>query len=236
MRNPLAILQQYWGYQNFRPQQEAIIQSVLERNDTLALLPTGGGKSICYQVPALIKEGVCLVVTPLIALMKDQVANLNKRNIPALALHSGQNFFDVKRTLENALHGNFKFLYVSPERLQSRLFNEYLPGLNLNLVAVDEAHCISQWGYDFRPPYLQIATLRETTDAPIIAVTASATPKVLEDIKEKLRLKNAAVFRQSFARPNLSYSAFHVDSKINKAIEVLTNVAGSSIVYCKSRK
>ena len=236
MSSPLTILRQYWGYEIFRPQQEAIIQSVLERKDTLALLPTGGGKSICYQVPALIKEGLCLVVTPLIALMKDQVENLNKRNIPALALHSGQNFFDVKRTLENALHGNFKFLYVSPERLQSRLFNEYLPGLNLNLVAVDEAHCISQWGYDFRPPYLQIATLRETTDAPIIAVTASATPKVLDDIKEKLQLKGAAVFRQSFARPNLSYSAFHVDSKINKAIEVLTNVAGSSIVYCKSRK
>jgi ATP-dependent DNA helicase RecQ len=236
MSSPITILQQYWGYQNFRPKQEEIIHSVLASNDTLALLPTGGGKSLCYQVPALMKDGLCLVVTPLIALMKDQVANLTKKNIPALALHSGQTFYEVKKILQNAVHGNFKFLYVSPERLQGRLFNEYLPALNLNLIAVDEAHCISQWGYDFRPSYLKIAALRDLTSAPMLAVTASATPVVLNDIKEKLQLKNAAVFRQSFERSNLSYSVFHTDSKINKAIEVLKNVAGSSIVYCKSRK
>ena len=199
-------------------------------------MPTGGGKSVCYQIPALMKDGLCLVISPLIALMKDQVANLEKRNIPALALHSGQTFFEVKQTLQNAVHGNYKFLYVSPERLQSRIFNEYLSSLNINLIAVDEAHCISQWGYDFRPSYLKIAELRNTVNAPLLALTASATPVVLDDIKNKLQLKNAVVFRQSFSRKNLSYSVFKVDSKINKAIEILKNVNGSSIVYCKSRK
>lgn len=236
MPSPLSILQQYWHYESFRPQQEAIIQSVLDKKDTIALLPTGGGKSICYQIPALVNEGLCLVVSPLIALMKDQVANLENKNIPAFALHSGLTFPEVKQALHNALHGDYKFLYVSPERLQSRLFKEFLPALNINLIAVDEAHCISQWGYDFRPSYLQVAALRETIDAPLLALTASATPVVLEDIKDKLKLKNALIFRQSFHRNNLSYSVFKADSKINKAIEVLNNVKGSSIVYCKSRK
>ncbi|HYJ65593.1 MAG TPA: RecQ family ATP-dependent DNA helicase, partial [Parafilimonas sp.] len=204
--------------------------------DTIALLPTGGGKSICYQIPALMKDGLCIVISPLIALMKDQVANLKKRNIPALALHSGQTFYEVKQTLQDAIHGNYKFLYVSPERLQSRIFNEHLSALNINLVAVDEAHCISQWGYDFRPSYLKIAELKNVINAPLLALTASATPLVLDDIKDKLQIKDATVFRQSFQRINLSYSVFKIDSKINKVIEVLNNVHGSSIVYCKSRK
>lgn len=236
MSSPLSILQQYWDHQTFRAQQKEIIQSVLNKNDTIALLPTGGGKSVCYQIPALIMDGLCLVISPLIALMKDQVANLEKRNIPSVALHSGLSFFEVKQTLQNAMHGNYKFLYASPERLQSNIFNEYLHALNINLIAVDEAHCISQWGYDFRPPYLKIAELRDIINAPILALTASATPIVLDDIKDKLKLKNAIVFRQSFQRKNLSYSVFKVDSKINKAIEILNNVNGSGIVYCKSRK
>lgn len=236
MASPQSILQQYWNYQSFRPQQEEIIQSVLNKKDTIALLPTGGGKSICYQVPALMQEGLCLVISPLIALMKDQVFNLERKKIPAFALHSGLTFYEVKQALQNAMHGDYKFLYVSPERLQSRIFKEYLPGLNINLIAVDEAHCISQWGYDFRPPYLKIAELNEYITAPLLALTASATPVVLNDIKEKLKLKDAVVFRQSFHRSNLSYSVFKVDSKINKAIEILQKVKGSGIVYCKSRK
>ncbi|MEP6465773.1 MAG: ATP-dependent DNA helicase RecQ [Parafilimonas sp.] len=236
MLSSLNILQQYWNHQTFRPQQEAIIQSVLDGKNTIALLPTGGGKSVCYQIPAIMKDGLCLVISPLIALMKDQVANLEKKNIPALLLHSGQTFFEVKQTLQNAANGGYKFLYVSPERLQSRLFKEFLPALNINLIAVDEAHCISQWGYDFRPSYLQIAELRNFIDAPILALTASATPVVLNDIKDKLKLKDAVVFRQSFHRKNLSYSVFKVDSKINKAVDILNNVTGSAIVYCKSRK
>ncbi len=235
MPTPLSILQQYWNLQSFRPLQEAIIQSVLEGKDTIALLPTGGGKSVCYQIPALLKDGLCLVISPLIALMRDQATNLEKKNIPALLLHSGQTFYEVKQTLQNAISEQYKFLYVSPERLQSRIFKEHLPALNINLIAVDEAHCISQWGYDFRPSYLQVAELRNIVNAPLLALTASATPLVLNDIKDKLKLKNTAVFRQSFQRKNLSYSVFKVDSKINKAIEVLKNVTGSGIVYCKSR-
>jgi len=236
MPTPLSILQQYWNHQSFRPQQEAIIQAVLDKKDTVALLPTGGGKSVCYQIPAMLNEGLCLVISPLIALMKDQVATLEKKNIPAGALYSGQTFYEVKQSFQTAVRGNYKFLYVSPERLQSRIFKEFLPSLHINLIAVDEAHCISQWGYDFSPPYLQIAELRDIVDSPILALTASATPVVLDDIKDKLKIKEAAVFRQSFHRANLSYSVFKVDSKINKTIEVLKNVNGSGIIYCKSRK
>jgi len=233
----LQTLQQYWRYNSFRPGQEEIINAVLEGKDTLALLPTGGGKSVCYQVPALMKEGLCLVISPLIALMKDQVEHLSKKNIPALAIHAGLNFYEVKKTLSNAAHGEFKFLYLSPERLETNLFKEYLHQLNINLIAVDEAHCISQWGYDFRPPYLRIANLREELPhIPVIAVTASATPLVQQDIVDKLRLRNENIFRQSFEKANLSYSVFKVESKINKLIDVLNNVAGSSIIYCKSRK
>ncbi len=231
------ILQQYWGYSTFRGEQLNIIAAVLEKKDTLALLPTGGGKSICFQIPALMQEGVCLVVSPLIALMKDQVENLEKRNIPAAALYSGMSFYDVQQTLHHAVQGHYKFLYVSPERLQTKLLNEYLPALNINLIAVDEAHCISQWGYDFRPPYLRIAAIRKfMPDVSVIALTASATPVVQKDIIEKLEFTNAAVFHQSFTRENLSYSVFYVDSKINKTTEILKKVAGSSVVYCRNRK
>ena len=232
------ILKRYWGYDAFRPLQQDIISSVLEGKDTLALLPTGGGKSICFQVPALAKEGLCLVISPLIALMKDQVESLKKRNIPALSIYSGMSFFEVKRTLENAAHGNFKFLYVSPERLETDLFLEYLPGMHINLIAVDEAHCVSQWGYDFRPPYLRIATIREhLPGTPILALTASATKEVQDDICDKLDFKSDHKrFQKSFERPNLSYSVFNPSSKQNKLIEILKNVQGSGIVYCKSRK
>ncbi len=235
---PEQILKQYWGYDSFRSLQKEIITSVLDGNDTLALLPTGGGKSICFQVPALAKDGLCLVISPLIALMKDQVESLKKKNIPALSIYSGMSFFEVKRTLENAVHGNFKFLYVSPERLETNLFLEYLPGMNINLIAVDEAHCVSQWGYDFRPPYLRIAAIREhLKDVPILALTASATKEVQEDICEKLAFKkDQQRFQKSFERPNLSYSVFTPSSKQNKLIEILKNVPGSGIVYCKSRK
>ena len=231
------ILKNHWGYDVFRPLQEDVINSVLEGKDTLALMPTGGGKSLCYQVPALAKEGLCLVISPLIALMKDQVENLRRKNITAFAIYSGMSRAEVINTLKVATNSNCKFLYVSPERLETNLFKEYLPGMNINLVAVDEAHCISQWGYDFRPPYLRIAALREELqNVPVLALTASATREVQDDICEKLQFKEENIFRQSFERKNLSYSVFKVDSKINKVIEILNKVQGSAIVYCKSRK
>jgi ATP-dependent DNA helicase RecQ len=234
---PPEILKQYWNYNSFRPLQQEIVENVLQGKDTLALLPTGGGKSICFQVPALAKDGLCLVISPLIALMKDQVENLRKREIPALTIHSGMNLFEVKQTLQNAAFGHYKFLYVSPERLETDLFKEYLGDLKLNLIAVDEAHCISQWGYDFRPPYLRIAELRKVfPDVPIIALTASATPKVQEDICDKLLFKEQHIFRHSFERANLSFSVFKVDSKINKLLDVLRKVGGSVIVYTRNRK
>ncbi|TMI77484.1 MAG: RecQ family ATP-dependent DNA helicase [Bacteroidetes bacterium] len=231
------ILKQHWGYNSFRPLQEDIIDSVLAGNDTLALMPTGGGKSLCYQVPGLTKNGLCLVISPLIALMKDQVENLRRKNITSYAIYSGMSRKEVINTLKVAAHSNCKFLYVSPERLETSLFKEYLPALEINLIAVDEAHCISQWGYDFRPPYLKIAAIREDVpNVPVLALTASATSDVQNDICEKLQFKVKQIFRQSFERPNLSYSVFKVDSRINKIIEVLRNVSGSAIVYCKSRK
>jgi ATP-dependent DNA helicase RecQ len=237
MSSPHSILRTYWKFDAFRPLQEDIINSVLAKKDTLALLPTGGGKSICFQVPALVNDGLCLVISPLIALMKDQVENLRKKGITAHALHSGMQRKDVVNTLKIAANSNCKFLYVSPERLQSSIFKEYLPALGIDLIAVDEAHCISQWGYDFRPSYLRIAALRtELPGIPILALTASATPEVQNDIIDKLLFTQHNIFRQSFERPNLSYSVFNVDSKINKLLEILTNVPGSSIVYCRSRK
>jgi ATP-dependent DNA helicase RecQ len=242
-----SILKQYWGYHAFRPLQEDIIDSILEGKDTLALMPTGGGKSLCYQVPAIAMNGLCLVISPLIALMKDQVENLRKKNITAFAVYSGMSRKEVINTFKVATESNCKFLYVSPERLETALFKEYLPGLGVNLIAVDEAHCISQWGYDFRPPYLRIATLREELpNVPVLALTASATPAVQKDIVEKLMLPASLqkgltpgpfhIFKQSFERPNLSYSTFNIESKINKIIEILMKVPGSSIIYCKSRK
>ncbi len=231
------ILKKYWNYNEFKGLQEDIINAVINKNDVLALMPTGGGKSFCFQVPALMNEGVCLVISPLIALMKDQVQNLQKKNIPAVAIYSGMCFKDVEQVLLNASQNQYKFLYVSPERLESKIFKAYLESLQINLIAVDEAHCISQWGYDFRPAYLKIAKLRETFQKiPIIALTASATEIVQKDIVEKLQLNQVKIFQQLFDKTNLSYSVFKVDSKINKVIEVLKNVYGSSIVYCKSRK
>jgi ATP-dependent DNA helicase RecQ len=233
----LTILKQYWGFDQFRPLQREIIESILNGKDTLALLPTGGGKSICYQVPAMAKDGLCLVVSPLIALMKDQVQNLQKKGVTAFAIYGGQKRSDVIHTLKLTSKSNCKFLYVSPERLETTLFLEYLPALNVSLIAVDEAHCISQWGYDFRPPYLRIDALRkELPDVPILALTASATIEVQKDICTQLNFTNEQVFRQSFSRPNLSYSLFKVDAKINKLVEILRKVQGSSIVYCRSRR
>ncbi len=233
-----SIVKEYWGYDTFRPLQAEIITAVLEGKDVLALLPTGGGKSICFQVPTLAKDGICLVISPLIALIKDQVENLKNKGINALAIYSGMPFLEIKKTLQNAAYGNYKFLYVSPERLETALFLDYLPALNINLIAVDEAHCISQWGYDFRPAYLNIAKIREQIPTvPVLALTASATKNVQEDICEKLLFTNAAQsFQQSFARPNLSYSIFNVASKQTKLLSILKNVSGSGIVYCKSRK
>ena len=237
MSNIHKILQQHFGFSTFRPQQEEIIDAVLQGNDVLALLPTGGGKSLCYQVPALAKDGLCLVISPLIALMKDQVDHLRRKNITAFSLHSGQSFYEVKQTLKAATESNCKFLYVSPERLQTKIFKEWLSSLDINLIAVDEAHCISQWGYDFRPPYLKIAELRETlAGIPVLALTASATPDVQQDICDKLLFKQSHIFRQSFAKPNLSFSAFQLPSKYNKLKEVLQNVPGSALVYCKNRR
>ena len=239
-----SVLKQYWGFDAFRPLQEDIIHSILEGNDTLAIMPTGGGKSLCYQVPGMMKEGLCLVISPLIALMKDQVETLRRKNITAFAIYSGMTRKEVINTLKVAGNSNCKFLYISPERLETSLFKEYLPGLAISLIAVDEAHCISQWGYDFRPPYLRIAALRdELHGVPVLALTASATPLIQNDICEKLSYSSAnnssaswKQFRLSFERPNLSYSVFEVDVKINKIIEILNKVPGTSIVYCKSRK
>jgi ATP-dependent DNA helicase RecQ len=246
------ILKQYWGFDKFRPLQEDIIRSVLDGHDTLALMPTGGGKSLCYQVPAMAKDGLCLVISPLIALMKDQVESLRRKNITAYSIFSGMSRKEVIHTLQTVTNSNCKFLYVSPERLETALFKEYLPGMHVTLIAVDEAHCISQWGYDFRPPYLRIAALRkELPGIPVLALTASATDDVQKDICEKLtgatqtpaKIKKSEdsfhgwhVFRQSFERPNLSYSVFTVDSRINKIIEIFKKVPGTGIVYCKSRK
>jgi ATP-dependent DNA helicase RecQ len=218
--------------------QEEVIQSVLQGKDTLALMPTGGGKSLCYQLPALAMEGLCLVISPLIALMKDQVRSLRNKNITAYSIFSGMSRKEVHQVLKTVINSNCKFLFVSPERLETKLFLEYLPAMPVSLLAVDEAHCISQWGYDFRPPYLRIASVREELPGvPVLALTASATPEVQRDICEKLSGTSGwNVFRQSFERPNLSYSVFQVESRISKILEVLDKVKGTGIIYCKSRK
>ena len=239
MKSLLQILNQYWGYKEFRPGQEEIIRSVLDQTDVLALMPTGGGKSICYQVPVMMKPGLGLVISPLIALMKDQVEGLRKKGITAFAIYSGMQRKELIHTLKVASDSNCKFLFVSPERLETKIFQEYLPGLPVNLLAVDEAHCISQWGYDFRPSYLKIAAVREQLHhIPVLALTASATSLVQQDIIDKLSLsdRNWKTFRQSFERPNLSYSIFTPSSRINKIIEILEKVNGTSIIYCRSRK
>ncbi|MGL1885800.1 MAG: RecQ family ATP-dependent DNA helicase [Reichenbachiella sp.] len=237
MTKPHDILKQYWGYDSFRPVQQEIITSVLEGKDTLALLPTGGGKSICFQVPGLLLEGICLVVSPLVALMNDQVYQLKKRGISAVALFAGMPHREMDILLENCVLGKVKFLYVSPERLKSELFVARLEQMNVSLLAIDEAHCISQWGYDFRPSYAEIASIYELMPhVKKIALTATATKGVKEDIVEHLEFESTAIFTKSFARKNLSYSVFDMENKGAKLLEILNNVQGSGIVYVRSRK
>lgn len=230
-------LKQYWGFDDFRPLQEDIVMSVIDGNDTLALLPTGGGKSICFQVPALMREGICIVISPLIALMKDQVENLNKNNIKAVAIYSGMSKRMIDITLDNCVYGNIKFLYVSPERLTTELFQVRMQKMKVNLIAVDEAHCISQWGYDFRPPYLKIADIRPFfPKIPILALTATATPQVVEDIQNRLDFKQKNVLQKSFLRSNLSYSVLYEDAKLTKLIDILQKVKGTAVVYVRNRR
>ena len=232
-----AILKKYWGYDRFRPLQQDIIDAVLAGSDTLALLPTGGGKSICFQVPALMQPGICLVVSPLIALMKDQVENLKARGIPAIAIYAGMGKREIDILLDNCIYGEVKFLYLSPERLLSDLVRTRISYMKVNLIAIDEAHCISQWGYDFRPPYLQLSRLRELHPAvPVLALTATATPRVRADIQEKLQLKAARVFVKSFARSNLSYAVFNVENKEKKLLDIVRNVKGCGLIYVRNRR
>ncbi len=234
---PLEILEKYWHYDSFRPLQEEIIDSVLSGRDTLALLPTGGGKSLCYQIPALAKEGVALVVSPLIALMKDQVRSLTEKHIKARCLVSGMTKREIETVLNNCINDRVKLLYVSPERVQSRTFIDHLRQMNVSLIAVDEAHCISQWGYDFRPPYCEIARIRQYhPSAPVVALTATATPEVVDDIKEKLDFRNGKVFKSSFFRPRLSYSVFEEEDKTGKMLRIIKGVGGSGIVYVRNRR
>ncbi|MDR1610414.1 MAG: RecQ family ATP-dependent DNA helicase [Candidatus Symbiothrix sp.] len=230
------ILKEYWGYDEFRSLQEEIITSVYEGKDTLGLMPTGGGKSLTFQVPTMLMDGICLVVTPLIALMKDQVDNLKKRNVKAAYIHSGMSRQEILVTLDNCIFGNYKFLYVSPERLTNELFLAKLPHLNVCLLAIDESHCISQWGYDFRPSYLRIAELRNyLPDIPALALTATATPDVIDDIQEKLQFKEKNVFKKSFERENLAYVIRETDDKLYEIIHILSKVQGCSIVYVRNR-
>lgn len=231
------ILVKYWGYSSFRPLQEEIINNVMAGNDTLALLPTGGGKSICYQVPALAMDGICIVISPLIALMKDQVERLKKIGVKAFAVYSGMHPGEIELALNNVTWGEGKFLYISPERLATPYFREALKQMKVNLLAVDEAHCISQWGYDFRPPYLKIAEVRQfIPDTPILAVTASATPVVVDDIQLKLEFKSKNVIRQSFERKNLTYVVREKEDKKGYLLEMLKKLGGSAIVYTRSRR
>lgn len=231
------ILKKYWGFDVFRPLQEEIIQSVIKGQDTLALLPTGGGKSICFQVPAMMQEGICIVVSPLVALMKDQVENLKAKGIEAIAIYAGMGKREIDILLDNCIYGNIKFLYLSPERLLSELVRVRISYMNVNLIAIDEAHCISQWGYDFRPPYLKVKELREILpDVPVLALTATATPEVRTDIIEKLELKDAQVFVKSFSRKNLSYVVFNLDDKHKKLIDICKNVKGCGLVYVRNRR
>lgn len=234
--NPIDVLREYWGYESFRPKQEDIVNAALERRDVLAILPTGGGKSVCFQVPAMMREGIAIVVTPLIALMKDQVQNLSRRGIKALCVNAGMGRREVELTLNNAAYGDFKFLYVSPERLGTSLFRNYVQEMNVSFIVVDEAHCISQWGYDFRPDYLQIGKLREIVDAPVIALTATATPEVAEDIMDRLGFEDKLLIKSGFERPNLSYIVRECEDKLGQLLNICMNVDGTGIVYVRSRK
>ena len=231
------ILKQYWGYDNFRGIQEDIIRSIGEGRDTLGLMPTGGGKSITFQVPALAQEGLCLVITPLIALMKDQVRNLRERGIKATAIYSGMTHEEIVIALENCIFGNYKFLYVSPERLDTEIFQIKLRSMHVSLITVDESHCISQWGYDFRPAYLKIADIRQLLPGvPVIALTATATPEVVSDIQQRLQFRQENVFRMSFERKNLAYVVRHTEDKESELLHILQRVDGSGIVYTRNRK
>ena len=232
----LETLKEYWGYDSFRLKQEEIVTAALEDRDVLAILPTGGGKSVCFQVPALMHDGIAIVVTPLIALMKDQVQNLNDRGIKALCVNAGMSAREVDNKLNNAAYGDYKFLYVSPERLGTQLFRNYVQEMNVSYIVVDEAHCISQWGYDFRPDYLNIGQIRELVDAPIIALTATATPKVAEDIMARLGFRNKCLIKSGFERPNLSYIVRNCEDKLGQMLNICSKVAGTGIVYVRSRK
>ena len=229
------VLKEYWGYDAFRPLQEEIISAALEGRDTLALLPTGGGKSVCFQVPAMMRDGLALVISPLIALMKDQVLNLERRGIKALCVCAGMSRQEVDLALNNAAYGDFRFLYVSPERLSTELFRSYIDILPVNFIVVDEAHCISQWGYDFRPDYLRIGELRDRFDAPVIALTATATPEVCDDIKRELRFREPNVLRAGFERPNLSYIVRRTENKLGQLQDICNALEGSGIVYVRRR-
>lgn len=235
--HPIEVLERYWNYTSFKPLQEDIITSVLENEDTFALLPTGGGKSICFQIPALIKDGICVVVTPLIALMKDQVKSLKQKGIKAIAINSGISYSDLDTQLDNCIYGNYKFLYLSPERLQQSLVMERIQQMKVNLIAVDEAHCISQWGNDFRPAYKHISTLRQIhPHINCIALTATAKQDVVEDIIKNLDFISPKIFKGSFERSNISYSVIHTDDKLFQLTQTLKSFTGSSIVYVRSRK
>jgi ATP-dependent DNA helicase RecQ len=236
MNQPLDVLKAHWKHDAFRPTQEEIINTVLSGKDTFALLPTGGGKSICFQIPALIKPGICLVISPLVALMKDQVENLKNKNIKAIALTGGISFEETNNLLDNCAFGGYKFLYVSPERLQQDWVLERIKNLNINLVAIDEAHCISQWGHDFRPAYLKIAALKEYFHVPFIALTATATPRVQTDICTLLQLENPVIFKNSFARENLGYHIIKTEDKLGKLKQIFLRNPEPSIVYVKNRK
>lgn len=236
-QTPETVLNKYWGHDHFRPLQREIVQAVLEGRDVLALLPTGGGKSVCFQVPGILRDGITIVVSPLIALMQDQVQQLKKKGVPALAVHSGMRRTEIDIALDNAVYGKYKFLYVSPERLQTEIFRERFMKMKVSFLAVDEAHCISQWGYDFRPPYLQLSSLRQLKpDLQFLALTATATPEVRDDIVEKLGLKAPALFQKSFARTNLSLVVRKTEAKEKKLLEILRKVPGTGIVYVRSRK
>lgn len=237
MTDARTLLKRYWGYDGFRPLQEEIVESVVQGHDTLALLPTGGGKSLCYQLPALLREGLCLVVSPLVALMKDQVQQLNNRKLKAACVVAGMSSDAVMSTLLNAVSGELKFLYVSPERLRQRRFIEHLRRMKVGLIAVDEAHCVSQWGYDFRPPYLQIAEVRTyLPQTPLIALTATATPAVQEDIRLHLAMRECRTFTASFSRPNIAYSVIREGDKTACMLKVIRRYGGSGIVYVRSRR
>ncbi|WP_373133519.1 RecQ family ATP-dependent DNA helicase [Bacteroides salyersiae] len=231
------ILKQYWGYDSFRGIQEEIIKSIGKGRDTLGLMPTGGGKSITFQVPALAKDGLCIVITPLIALMKDQVQNLRQRGIKAVAIYSGMTRQEILIALENCIFGNYKFLYISPERLDTDIFKQKLRAMKVNMITVDESHCISQWGYDFRPAYLKIADIRELLPGvPLLALTATATPDVVQDIQSRLKFREKNVFRMSFERKNLAYIVRKTDNKTAELLHILRRMPGSAIIYVRSRR